>query len=375
MAVRATPQRHVTADQHLNHHHHHHHHHHGHDASEPQPRFRLATPNATRLLLSAPVSANVTAAYFRSCVGNWLQYTRPSSRVVLHMDAARPVDFATRSLPAEWAWLRDGERILVNEVRLHTRRRFGSILAAHLHNCLYASRRNVSATHFVFVATNVWFVRPGLDAFVGERQATLALRACATSAAARANPPKVRPEQCSRYGWLAAMTRSPREAVRIYAHMVEGSFFPLAWVAALAAFATSHDAAGRLSVAPPTMLEDLPAERCTAEEGAVSAFVVHSDASRALAAAAPQSLHTEPVCWLPRSLAANAVADLPTVRELSGARGAHWPRFGVAVFPWCNAGTDAARWPATKFLAKRVSVAPVDPTGVRAFLGEPSRTT
>lgn len=338
-------------------------------------RFRLAAPNATRLLLSAPVSANVTAAYFRSCVGNWLQYTRPSSRVVLHMDAARPVDFATRSLPAEWAWLRDGERVLVNDVRLHTRRRFGSILAAHLHNCLYASRRNVSATHFVFVATNVWFVRPGLDAFVGERQATLALRACATSAAARANPPKVRPEQCSRYGWLAAMTRSPREAVRIYAHMVEGSFFPLAWVAALAAFATSHDAAGRLSVAPPTMLDDLPAERCTAEEGAVSAFVVHSDASRKLAAAAPQSLHTEPVCWLPRSLAANAVADLPTVRELSGARGAHWPRFGVAVFPWCNAGTDAARWPATKFLAKRVSVAPVDPTGVRAFLGEPSRTT
>ena len=47
----------------------------------------------------------------------------------------------------------------------------------------------------------------------------------------------------------------------------------------------------------------------------------------------------------------------------------------VAVFPWCNAGTDAARWPATKFLAKRVSVAPVDPTGVRAFLGESSRTT
>ena len=146
MAVRATPQRHVTADQHLNHHHHHHHHHHGHNASEPQPRFRLATPNATRLLLSAPVSANVTAAYFRSCVGNWLQYTRPSSRVVLHMDAARPVDFAARSLPAEWAWLREGERVLVNEVRLHTRRRFGSILAAHLHNCLYASRSRCAAT-------------------------------------------------------------------------------------------------------------------------------------------------------------------------------------------------------------------------------------
>ena len=35
-----------------------------------------------------------------------------SSRVVLHMDAARPVDFAARSLPSEWAWLRDGERIL-----------------------------------------------------------------------------------------------------------------------------------------------------------------------------------------------------------------------------------------------------------------------
>ena len=57
-----------------------------------------------------------------------------------------------------------------------------------------------------------------------------ALRACATSAAARANPPKVRPEQCSRYGWLAAMTRSltvEQFRRRLQAHGLEGSLLEL----------------------------------------------------------------------------------------------------------------------------------------------------
>ena len=63
-------------------------------------------------------------------------------------------------------------------------------------------------------------VRPPGDAFVGERQAS-ALRACATWPWPRANPPKVRPEQCS--ALLARRDDSSSRGLRIYAHMVEGS--------------------------------------------------------------------------------------------------------------------------------------------------------
>ena len=62
-----------------------------------------------------------------------------------------------------------------------------------------ASRLN--ATHFLFVATNCWFVRPGLEAFVGARVASLAARAC---------PEASSRDRCVGQPWFAALNRPHR---------------------------------------------------------------------------------------------------------------------------------------------------------------------
>ena len=140
-----------------------------------------------------------------------------------------------------------------------------------------------------------------------------AARACAASAAARQS---AKGEAGAVLQVRLARRGAPPRGRRSTPH---GRGLLPAVVAAAAARAAPRPFERRAA----DVLEVLPAERCTAEEGAVSAFVVHSRCvarnrrRRATAAA------RRPVCWLPRSLAANAVADLPTVRGLASARGAH----------------------------------------------------
>lgn len=76
--------------------------------------------------------------------------------------------------------------------------------------------------------------------------------------------------------------------------------------------------------------------------------------------------HTEPVVWLPP--AAMGVTDgAISLRELRAVRAATHSPQTLCVKPGC-ACPPAQQWPATKFLVKRVSRAPDDPGGVRAFL-------
>ena len=83
--------------------------------------------------------------------------------------------------------------------------------------------------------------------------------------------------------------------------------------------------------------------------------------------------HTEPVVWLPPSVTSGVSDGLGpegavTLREVRAVLAAtHSPQTLCGAKRGC-ACPSALQWPATKFLVKRVSRAPSDPGGVRAFL-------
>ena len=280
-------------------------------------------------------------------------------------------------------------RVHVLPLRIATARRFGSLLVAHVHNSRFAATR-LNATHFLFLATNCWFVKPGVEPFVGSRRATLSARAC---------PETSKTDKCASQRWWAALNRPHATFSRQY---VEGQFYPASMLAELDHALSSHDATGRrrpniatsassAALAAPasastalasvtsaasssSVLEALVSTKCTAEESLVPLLALRS---RQLRAVPPV---TEPVVWVPPIMftdGANGVVALREVKALIGAT--HSPQKLCAVAakkggggssstaPRC-ACPSADEWPATKFLVKRVSRAPDDPGGVRAFL-------
>ena len=188
-----------------------------------------------RLLLSATVAAATPAWFVHAAAANWLRFTMGGTRIVLHMDRARPVNFslitaaqarsseerrngaAAAELNAsvavhqtalrEWLWLLQGAarvRVSVNPLRIPTARRTGSILVAHLHNFLFASRHTHSRpsaawSHFVFLAVNTFFVRTGIELYVSQRHASLASTACPQP------PIRVNRHHCTRERWFGSL--------------------------------------------------------------------------------------------------------------------------------------------------------------------------
>ena len=123
---------------------------------------------------------------------------------------------------------------------------------------------------------------------------------------------------------------------------------------------------------PPTLLEALPALPCTAEEAVLPALVL-----RAPSAHFARLPPTEPIAWIPKTLANGAAVDAATVRRLVSSN--HTPQLlcsdkpaasGLASAPtWpCSACPDASAWPQTKFVVKRVPDDEEDVGGVRRLL-------
>ena len=297
-------------------------------------------------------------------------------------------------------WLRivgrEHPRVHVLPLRIATARKFGSLLVVHVHNSRFAVRR-LNATHFLFLATNCWFVKPGVEPFVGSRRATLSARACPETT----RPNKKRPELCASRPWWAALNRPHTTFSRQY---VEGQFYPASMLTELDHALSSHDATGKrrpniapsaasaalaasasastalpsdsFAASPPSVLEALVSTKCTAEESLVPLLVLRS---RQLRAVPPV---TEPVVWVPPIMLTggwNGTVSLREVKALIAAT--HSPQKLCAASATKRSGTaprcacpSAKQWPATKFLVKRVSRAFDDPGGVRAFLGAQVQT-
>lgn len=117
---------------------------------------------------------------------------------------------------------------------------------------------------------------------------------------------------------------------------------------------------------PSSLLELLPSVGCTAEESLIPALVLRTH--HKLFAGNPP---TEPVAWIPNSLANGSAIDGSTVRWLF--RSIHTPQIlchktggGNGVASTCSTCPDPAAWPQTKFLVKRVADDPEDRTVVCA---------
>ena len=360
---------------------------------------RAPSPAATtRLVLSAPIAAYVPIWYLREAVGNWLRFTTPSTRCVLHIDRARR-DNVSRSLP-------EASRVLINPLRLSTGRRTGSILAAHMQNFLFA--RSLRPTHLLFLAHNCFFYRPGIESYVCARDASAAIRAC--------SEPRLRlsKHHCTTQPWFAALNAHKVTGRRL---LIEGQFYPTAVLDEVVRHLEGQDVAlsMALSVAnrsshtdqhhrrgqhqpshvsgvsgagtvglsesrrerggresTQSLLEALPTVPCTAEETVLPALILRAPGT--LFARLPP---TESVVWIPKTLADGVAVDASTVRRLISSN--HTPQLVCSDKPaalallsapsWpCAACPDALTWPQTKFLVKRVPDDEADASGVRRLI-------
>ena len=407
-------------------------------SSHAAPATPLATSSSApppflkgvHLLISSPIAAYVSTWYVRAAVRNWLRFTLTTTHIVLHMDRARAANFSDATLDSEWRWLRDGgarERVLINDMRLNTYRRSGSLLVAHLQNVDHARRVLWAAppTHVLFVAHNCFFFRVGIEAFVSSRGSTAAIRACPEV------PIRPNKHHCTTQPWFAPLNAHRATGRRL---LLEGQFYPLelvtemtrqlqsrdakgqpfggsgavgrgrasggsgasggdggardggardggvASVAGAATAATAVGATGRGeersnesggAIGRTTLLAALLGAACTAEENLLPAMVLR--APRVLLADGPP---TEAVAWLPRSLSNGSFIEGGTVRWLLGSvhtpqslcHGAAHGAAHSASAGGCAVCPDPQIWPQTKFVVKRVADDVGDRSGVRRLI-------
>ena len=346
---------------------------------------------------------------------NWLRFTIGSTRIVLHMDKARPGNFSASH--SEWRWLHEGnarERVLLNPHRINTYRRSGSLLAAHVGNYMHARSSSLSSSrhppsHVLFLASNCFFIRPGVEAFVRAREASVAIRACPEG------PVKPNKHHCTTHAWFAELNRHKATGRR---QLIEGQFYPTALLEELVHQLSSRDARGQL-LSPPaaaaaaaapaaaaaapaaaaasesfgtaraarnhsslrslqlrnqlarnhtSLFGTLPAMPCTAEENLLPALVLRARAS--LFGPRGGKPATEPVAWIPKSLSNGSVVESATVRWLLGST--HTPQSlckpAAAGAAGCGVCPDPQLWPQTKFIVKRVSDDSSDRSGVRRLI-------
>ncbi|KAL1526915.1 hypothetical protein AB1Y20_015606 [Prymnesium parvum] len=367
------------------------------------PLAAAAAPSSfesTRLLLSVTVAASTPAWYVRVAAANWLRFTEDSTHVVMHLDKARALDFSpltpprwagrpmanqtdARASPAlhEWRWLSDAPasaRVHLNPRRIATARRTGSLLVAHLSNFEFATRRRGGAegrrlaaggrrkgasaarfTHFVFTAVNCFFLRPGVEGYIAQRQASLAIRVCQLSA--------LRPSKhhCTRERWFGALNGHRKVHGR---SLVEGHFFPVQFLEEVARALASMDVEGRPlpsngSHLVTPLLERLAQIPCTAEENVVPALAARSAVLERLANG---SVPTEQIAWIPPTLAADSFVSLAAVQMLHAST--HTPQQLCQRDSPCGVCPDKLAFPQTKFMVKRVPADASDASRVRRFI-------
>lgn len=117
----------------------------------------------------------------RRTVQNLLAFTTERSWVVVHLGKFPAVPYDKRDL--DYRWLLAQDRVRINDVRLGITARHGSELWAHMHNYrvvrerqqLQPSRQEPPQVQsfFVFASELQTVLRPGLERWISERQASI----------------------------------------------------------------------------------------------------------------------------------------------------------------------------------------------------------
>ena len=201
-----------------------------------------------RLAVSLPVYG--AAPWVELLVRNTLSFAQPSSGLMLHLNAQ-----TAYSTCAVARWNQSVPRLAVNPVRIPVRRATGLILYAHLSNAKAISRRWPQCEYVVLMASNAFWVRPGMEARV------VTLRHSAT---------EIRNLYRFTYAGVKSIRRDPVYAALVapkgkYSYMWhEGTFYPIELVLRFADYldAWERNASGTELSASSRLLTrpNLPAE-------------------------------------------------------------------------------------------------------------------
>jgi hypothetical protein len=146
---------------------------------EVQPVATSATPRTTDSVAGIVVISTLcfeSPPEIRDLVGNFLTFTEPSTQLVLHINAAS-VEYngALIKKNADFEWVTNRTNVHINPKRIHVRWGTYSIVHAHLINAQYAFKyihgigatpEVVSRSIFVMQASNMFWVRPGMEVHV-----------------------------------------------------------------------------------------------------------------------------------------------------------------------------------------------------------------
>ena len=142
------------------------------DCPGPRPNHSI---RRWRTILS--VSMFEPAWYLRETLDNALANTESTTLILVHLNLNTNYSSSQagsqRMAHLEWLWAQ--ERIEVSCFRQHVLPYSGTVLLAMLTNLLWTRCRGLSdsATHIVFQASNMWWWRPGMEAFVRARDASV----------------------------------------------------------------------------------------------------------------------------------------------------------------------------------------------------------
>ena len=220
-------------------------------------------------LLSRGSSSNATASTGAACISLvayenvvWIDalldnaLTLTGARIALHLNSQSEYDAFDLE---RWAAM---ERVVLSQQRVAVSRNTGSILYAHLINALTLNASFPKpCTDIVFQASNMAWVRPGMDAEVTRRHSFLTDDAALTNMSA-ASCSALYAGRVGANQICSAALSSP-----IVQHLArkrglwtwkahEGSFYPLAWVLEFGAVLDSWAQANRFNVLEATPMPE-----------------------------------------------------------------------------------------------------------------------
>ena len=220
-------------------------------------------------LLSRGSSSNATASTGAACISLvayenvvWIDalldnaLTLTGARIALHLNSQSEYDAFDLD---RWAAM---ERVVLSQERVAVSRNTGSILYAHLIN---ARTLNASfpttCTEIVFQASNMAWVRPGMDAEVTRRHSFLtddaALANVSAASCSALYAGRVGANQICSAALSSPVVRHLSRKRGLWtwkAH--EGSFYPLAWVLSFGAVLDSWAQANRFNVLEATPMPE-----------------------------------------------------------------------------------------------------------------------
>ena len=277
------------------------------DGSVGRPDNSFSSPSSSDIAGGAPANSTAgtigisllvfeAAPWVRMLLSNICSFTAQSTVVALHANAG--VNYSQLVL-RDW----ESPRVSVNPERIIVGRAQGSILWAHVLNAVHLGTRWPACSHVVLQASNMMWLRPGMEVRVLDRSYSLSSHFPAPSTETKRH-------------FRSALYRELTSGGRYPFAYHEGSFYPLPAVVAFRDFVLSWVASNRTSL-DRTLLRvgSYP------EEAWLQAFVANHYPPFLAAISSKSYKSSRQLCW---RLQSHAMHTSPVVMETVGCGRMPW---------------------------------------------------